>query len=182
MLVLQHQSFLTQGLLIVCPHELSFLENLRFPPQSLELYSKHWEYLYSVCHFSTSKRQIPPLPSSDDNSQTNAAMVAGAGKRAGGGSSRGGIAKRRSAARTDRDGDLVMDSSSKGRGGVAKGAGPGRGGKAARSTRGGLNSATAQRDILRHVSGGEGALRPPRSSQSANSAYHSASTNAAPDS
>ena len=36
------------------------------------------------------------------------------------GPTRGGIAKRRNVVRADRDGDLVMDSSTRGRGGIAK--------------------------------------------------------------
>lgn len=78
-------------------------------------------------------------------------------KKKSGGTSRGAVAKRRSAARTDKDGDLVMESSSRGRGGVSKGRSStqtGRG-KTSKPARAGLNSETFQRQVLKHVASGE---------------------------
>lgn len=75
----------------------------------------------------------------------------------------GGIAKRRSAARTDRDGDVSMDTTARARGGgVSKGKAKGTASKAAagnnahaQTERGGrpsrLNSERAQREIMKHV-------------------------------
>lgn len=94
---------------------------------------------------------------------TAATMVAR--KHAGGSSRGGGISKRKSAARTDRDGDLVMDSSSKSRGGGVNKArsapAPGRG-KSTRPARGGMSSSTFQSEVLRHVSSGSSSVRAPR--------------------
>ncbi|EON61995.1 hypothetical protein W97_01213 [Coniosporium apollinis CBS 100218] len=78
---------------------------------------------------------------------------------------RGAIAKRRSAARTDRDGDLVMDSAAKARGGgITKGRG--RGGRDGTPTGPGraknLNSEVFKREILRHVATGDAVPRGPR--------------------
>ncbi|GAB7347325.1 hypothetical protein MBLNU459_g4269t1 [Dothideomycetes sp. NU459] len=78
------------------------------------------------------------------------------------GATRGGIAKRRSAARTDKDGDLVMDSSSRGgRGGISKARGTshaGRG-KTSKPARAAVNSDAFQRQVLRHVASGEASTR-----------------------
>ena len=92
-------------------------------------------------------------------------MVSAVGRKHTAGSSRGGIAKRRSGVRADRDGDLVMDSAPKGRGGIGKargGAAAGRGEKSGRSSRGGINSANFQREVLRHVSSGDATVKAPR--------------------
>ena len=94
------------------------------------------------------------------------------------GPSRGGIPKHRSALRTDRDGDLVMDASARGRGGIAKtGRGGGRGGRLRKaqatddtpdSARDAANAARLQRDLLRNMSTGNAVVRASKS-QSLNS-------------
>ncbi|KAL1303703.1 hypothetical protein AAFC00_007055 [Neodothiora populina] len=94
-------------------------------------------------------------------------MVAQQKKSAGSGSSRGAISKRKSAARTDRDGDVSMGALSASRGG-----GISKGGKSRGTTRAGaaaekggarsaaprINGERAQREIAKHITSG-GALR-----------------------
>ncbi|WPJ58129.1 hypothetical protein SMAC4_02773 [Sordaria macrospora] len=80
------------------------------------------------------------------------------GPRATGGGSGGGIQKRRANPRTDRDGDVSMDTPAggSGRGGSASG-GRGRGSKDARGGRGAVNSRTSSRvvqNLQNYVSGG----------------------------
>jgi len=87
------------------------------------------------------------------------------------GASRGGIAKRRGTARADKDGDLVMDSSSRGdrggRGGIskAKPKAPAardsttRSGRAPRST---VNTTRLAQELHKNVASGEGTIRAPR--------------------
>jgi len=88
------------------------------------------------------------------------------------GASRGGVSKRRSAVRADKDGDLVMDSSSRGgRGGRAGGiskakAGPSatrdatsRSGRTPRST---VNTTRLAQEVQKNAASGEGAIRAPK--------------------
>ena len=84
-------------------------------------------------------------------------------KRTKAGSSRGGIAKRRGA-RPDKDGDVAMDSSSRGGrgGGISKAKGTGGSSRdAAKPARRSVNTARLQREVQNHVTSGS-SVRTPR--------------------
>ncbi|KAF2154834.1 hypothetical protein K461DRAFT_275998 [Myriangium duriaei CBS 260.36] len=74
---------------------------------------------------------------------------------------RGGIQKRRTALRADKDGDLSMDSSAKGRGGIAKRSSTAPPSESSgRKPRGGAASSTRLRaEVMRHVSSGNVAIK-----------------------
>lgn len=86
-----------------------------------------------------------------------------ANKKTKAGSSRGGIAKRRGA-RPDKDGDVAMDSSSRGgRGGISKSKGTSGSTRdgATKPARKPINTARLQREVQNHVSSGP-SVRTPR--------------------
>ena len=80
------------------------------------------------------------------------------------GASRGGIAKRRTAVRADRDGDLVMEASARGRGGITKSRGMTHSARdhTARPGRTPTSTARLQSEVQRHVSSNDKSIKAPR--------------------
>ena len=70
--------------------------------------------------------------------------------------SRGGIQKRRTALRGDKDGDVSMDAASKAKGGITKRTPTGPADSTTRRTRPGTNNATRLKaEVMRHVKSGD---------------------------
>jgi len=82
-------------------------------------------------------------------------------KQSGPKANRGAVQKRRSALRADKDGDLSMEASAKGRGGISKNRTPtGPAGEGApRKPRNALTAGRLKAEVMRHVSSGTAAAR-----------------------